>query len=74
MARKGENIFKRKDGRWEGRYIKGHEEGRAEIEIHCGHKRKREAVLKAGSKISRDVSINFASSQSVRSCFHSDII
>ena len=22
MARKGENIFKRKDGRWEGRYIK----------------------------------------------------
>ena len=25
MARKGENIFKRKDGRWEARYIKGHE-------------------------------------------------
>lgn len=23
MPRKGENIFKRKDGRWEGRYIKG---------------------------------------------------
>lgn len=22
MARKGENIYKRKDGRWEGRYIK----------------------------------------------------
>lgn len=22
--RKGENIYKRKDGRWEGRYIKGH--------------------------------------------------
>lgn len=22
MSRKGENIFKRKDGRWEGRYIK----------------------------------------------------
>lgn len=29
MARKGENIFKRKDGRWEGRYIKGHENGKA---------------------------------------------
>ena len=29
MARKGENIFKRKDGRWEGRYIKCHENGRA---------------------------------------------
>lgn len=24
MPRKGENIYKRKDGRWEGRYIKGH--------------------------------------------------
>ena len=23
--KKGENIFKRKDGRWEARYIKGHE-------------------------------------------------
>jgi hypothetical protein len=23
MARHGENIYKRKDGRWEGRYIKG---------------------------------------------------
>ena len=23
--RKGENIFKRKDGRWEARYIKGYE-------------------------------------------------
>ena len=24
MARHGENIYKRKDGRWEGRYIKGY--------------------------------------------------
>lgn len=24
MARKGENIYKRKDGRWEGRYIKAY--------------------------------------------------
>ena len=23
--KKGENIFKRKDGRWEARYIKGYE-------------------------------------------------
>lgn len=29
MARKGENIFRRKDGRWEARYIKGHKDGRA---------------------------------------------
>lgn len=27
MPRKGENIYKRKDGRWEGRYIKGRKEG-----------------------------------------------
>ena len=29
MARKGENIFKRKDGRWEGRYIKSRDNGKA---------------------------------------------
>ena len=27
MARKGENIFKRKDGRWEARYIHHYENG-----------------------------------------------
>ena len=26
MSRKGENIYKRKDNRWEGRYIKGYGE------------------------------------------------
>ncbi|MGM0125872.1 hypothetical protein IGI37_003273 [Enterococcus sp. AZ194] len=32
MARKGENIYKRKDGRWEGRYIKGrHSNGKAQF-------------------------------------------
>lgn len=31
MPRKGENIYKRKDGRWEGRYIKSHNNvGRAQ--------------------------------------------
>lgn len=29
MARKGENIFKRKDGRWEARYIHHYENGKA---------------------------------------------
>lgn len=29
MARKGENITQRKDGRWEARYIKGYENGKA---------------------------------------------
>lgn len=29
MPRKGENIYKRKDGRWEGRYIKGRSDKKA---------------------------------------------
>jgi len=28
LSRRGENIYKRKDGRWEGRYIKDHAEGK----------------------------------------------
>lgn len=30
MSRRGENIYKRKDGRWEGRYIKCHINGKAQ--------------------------------------------
>lgn len=30
MPRRGENIYKRKDGRWEGRYIKGYNGGKAQ--------------------------------------------
>ena len=30
MPRRGENIYKRKDGRWEGRYIKGYSYGKAQ--------------------------------------------
>ena len=26
MSKKGENIYKRKDGRWEGRYIRCYDE------------------------------------------------
>ncbi len=29
MPRKGENIYKRKDGRWEGRYIRERVDGKA---------------------------------------------
>ena len=29
MPRTGENIFKRKDGRWEARYIHHYEDGKA---------------------------------------------
>ena len=34
MARRGENIRKRKDGRWEGRYIKART---PEGKIQCGY-------------------------------------
>lgn len=34
MSRKGENIYRRKDGRWEARYIKGH---RLNGSIHYGY-------------------------------------
>ena len=31
MAKQGENIYLRKDGRWEGRYIKGYKSGRSPL-------------------------------------------
>ena len=47
--RKGENIFKRKDGRWEGRYIKGYEpSGKAKYGFCYGrsYKETREKVTR----------------------------
>lgn len=53
MARKGENICKRKDGRWEARYIVSHDEnGRAKYRSVYGKtyteakKKRQEAMLK----------------------------
>ena len=38
MSRRGENIFKRKDGRWEGRYICGRlENGHAKYRSVYAH-------------------------------------
>ena len=38
MARRGENIYKRKDGRWEGRYIKEYDfAGKAHFGYIYGH-------------------------------------
>lgn len=38
MPRRGENIYKRKDGRWEGRYIKSYSiEGKAKYHSVYGH-------------------------------------
>ena len=36
MPRKGENIFKRKDGRWEARYILRYENGKAKYRYLYG--------------------------------------
>ncbi|WP_365907906.1 hypothetical protein [uncultured Ruminococcus sp.] len=38
MPRKGENIYKRRDGRWEGRYKTGYNEyGKAKYHSVYGH-------------------------------------
>lgn len=46
MSRKGENIYKRKDGRWEGRYMKGVAAGGKTIYGSCYGKTYREAKEK----------------------------
>ena len=37
MPRKGENIYKRKDGRWEARYIHHYEGGKAKYKSIYGN-------------------------------------
>ena len=52
--RKGENIFKRKDGRWEARYIKGYElSGKAKYGFCYGksYKEAKEKVSKCKAEI-----------------------
>lgn len=50
MPRKGENIYKRVDGRWEARYIHHYEKGKAKYRYLYGNtyteaKAKRQAEL-----------------------------
>ena len=47
--KKGENIFKRKDGRWEARYIKGYELS-GKIKYGC-KKAKRNRVSSSNSQV-----------------------
>ena len=60
MPRKGENIFKRKDGRWEGRYIKGRRDGKAVYGYVFGKsyleakKKKSEAITGLSEKRSKN--------------------
>lgn len=49
MSKKGENIFKRKDGRWEARYIRGRDSTGGIIYGFCYGRTYREAKEKAAS-------------------------
>ncbi len=44
--RKGENIFKRKDGRWEARYIKGYDKAKYGFCYGKSYKEAKEKVSK----------------------------
>lgn len=54
MSRTGDNIFKRKDGRWEGRYIKSRENGKAKYG-YVYSKSYKEAKAKLQSAIRNNV-------------------
>lgn len=47
MSKKGENIYKRKDGRWEARYTKGYDASGKVRYGYCYGKTYREAKEKA---------------------------
>jgi len=60
MARRGENIYKRKDGRWEGRYIKGYDiAGKAQWKYIYGRNyaevKERLTYLKSTVKNNKDI-------------------
>lgn len=52
MSRKGENIYKRKDGRWEGRYIKERVDGKARYRsVYAGSYREVKEKLHIAKKL-----------------------
>lgn len=56
MSKRGENITKRKDGRWEARYIKGYENGKAVYGYLYGKsyteaKQKKETALRSSKEL-----------------------
>lgn len=55
MPRKGENIYKRKDGRWEGRYIKTRDENGSIIYGYCYGKSYKDVKTALYEKKSRGV-------------------
>ena len=70
MARRGENIYKRKDGRWEGRYKSGYnDKGKAKYRSVYGHSyaevREKLVPLKASAHVP-----TFACRQTVKELFN----
>lgn len=63
---KGENIFKRKDGRWEARYIKGYElSGKVKYGYCYGksYKEAKEKVIKARAALANGISLSVPTSR-----------
>lgn len=59
MSRRGENIFKRKDGRWEARYVKEYDSAGKKKYGYCYARTYREAKEKVDIlKISRNLVVN----------------
>ena len=56
MPRKGENIYKRKDGRWEARYVHHYENGKAKYRYLYG-KSYKEAKLKRQAEITKSETV-----------------
>ena len=74
MPRKGENIYKRKDGRWEGRYIKERINGKAKYGYVFAHSYKevKEQLSKAKSNATVS-SVSIVTSSNIAICSFSDI-
>ena len=74
MPRKGENIYKRKDGRWEGRYIKERINGKAKYGYVFAHSYKevKERLSKAKSNATAS-SVSIVTSSNLAICSFSDI-
>lgn len=56
MSKKGENIFKRKDGRWEARYIHHYENGIAKYKFIYGKTYTEAKLKRLEQRKSNDVS------------------
>ena len=65
MPKKGENIYKRKDNRWEARYIKGYHPDNSPQYGYC-YSRQRKRLYRGHQRLQRDVFA--AGSPEVRPC------